>query len=202
MIVKIVGLIRGTRRTLMATIFERLDDKLREFIGRQPVFFVATSPLQGDGHINLSPKGYDAFRILDDQTVAYLDLMGSGIETVAHVKENGRIVIMFCSFDSTPKILRLHGRGEAIEPGHPEFDSLVGLFPKLAGTRSVIKVHVNRIADSCGWGVPLMEFKEHRRTLVEWAENSNAKMPPEKILEIKKKYNGQSIDALPGLNFH
>ena len=119
----------------MGKIFEAIDDKLRAFIEKQQMFFVGSAPLSGDGLINISPKGLDAFRIIDEHTVAYLDLGGSGIETVAHSKENGRVVIMFCAFDGPPKIVRLHGRAEVHEPGSAIYDELVALFPEMPGTR-------------------------------------------------------------------
>ena len=146
----------------MGKVYDRINESLTEFIQRQQMFFVATAPLVGDGHINLSPKGLDAFRILDDQTVAYADLVGSGIETVAHLKENTRIVLMFCSFEGRPNIVRLHGRGEAIEPAHAEFPSLRARFPEYIGLRTIIRVHCTRISDSCGLGVPLFEYRGQR----------------------------------------
>jgi len=142
----------------MGKLYESIDDSLVEFIQAQKMFFVATAPLSGDGLVNVSPKGLDSFRVLDSQTVAYADLTGSGIETVAHLKENGRIVIMFCSFDQTPKILRLHGRGDVIERSHADFAQLQSLFPEYIGLRSFIRIRCERISDSCGWGVPRYEF--------------------------------------------
>lgn len=179
----------------MAHVFEGIEPKLAEFIEKQNVFFVATAPLAAEGHVNLSPKGLDSFRILDPHTVAYLDMTGSGIETVAHLRENGRIVIMFCSFEGGPKILRLHGKGVPYEAGEPGFDELVHLFPKMLGTRSIIKINVERVADSCGYAVPLMNFKEHRRTLNDYAENMGA----ERIAQAQQKHNRVSIDGIPGL---
>lgn len=179
----------------MGRVFETLEPALAEFIERQKVFFVASAPAGSEGHVNLSPKGFNAFRILDPKTVAYLDLMGSGIETVAHLRENGRICIMFCSFEGAPKIVRLHGRGEVFESGEAEFEKLAPLFPKLAGARSIVRVLVERIADSCGWGVPLYQFQSDRDTY----EKAISAFPPEKAEQYKQSHNAESIDGLPGL---
>jgi predicted pyridoxine 5'-phosphate oxidase superfamily flavin-nucleotide-binding protein len=173
-----------------------IDDKMREFIRAQRVFFVATAPLKADGLVNLSPKGHDTFAVIDEKTVAYLDLVGSGIETVAHVKENGRIVVMFCAFEGPPNILRLQGRGEVIEAGSSEFAGLVARFPPRDGVRSVIRVRLQRVADSCGFGVPLMEYKGERTRMAEWCQ----KKGPEGITEYKQRKNRVSLDGLPGLN--
>lgn len=179
----------------MGKTYDRIDDKLTAFIEQQEMFFVATAPLAADGLVNLSPKGLDSFRILDDHTVAYLDLTGSGIETVAHVKENGRIVIMFCAFAGRPMILRLHGRGTAFEEGDPRFDALKGQFPDHPGARSIIQVAVERIADSCGWAVPLYDFKEQRTQLIRYAEQQGEAA----IRKAKAEWNAKSLDGLPGL---
>src|SRR4029077_20801999 len=128
------------------------------FIRAQHVFFVATAPLSASGHVNLSPKGLDQFTILDPRTVASLDLTGSGVETIAHLRENSRITICFCAFEGPPKILRLYGRGDVIFPADAEFGALVAPFPAYVGTRSVVRVAVDRIADSCGYGVPEYRF--------------------------------------------
>jgi hypothetical protein len=183
------------REDPMARVYEQIDESLKTFIEAQQMFFVATAPLSGDGLVNLSPKGLDSFRILDPHTVAYLDLVGSGVETVAHVRENGRIVLMFCAFEGKPNIVRLHGRGQAIEPGHPEFDGLRALFPPFPGTRSLLKIAVSRIADSCGYGVPLYLFEGHRSQLGDWAERKGA----EGLRAYKHEKNRVSLDGLPGL---
>lgn len=138
----------------MAKTYEKIDDKLADWIKQQHLFFVATAPLTRDGHINCSPKGGDSFRVLDPVTVAYQDLTGSGAETIAHLRENGRVVIMFCAFDGAPRIVRLHGRGEALAPGHADFASLAARFPQHLGTRAFIRITVSRISDSCGYAVP------------------------------------------------
>jgi Pyridoxamine 5'-phosphate oxidase len=152
----------------MATVFESITPHQREWIARQAMFFVATAPLSAEGHVNVSPKGpIGSFGILDDHTVAYLDVTGSGIETIGHLRENGRIVIMFCAFAGPPRILRLHGRGEAILAGDERFDALQSRLQleNLSideAQRALIVVHVTRIADSCGYGVPLMTFEGMR----------------------------------------
>jgi hypothetical protein len=179
----------------MGSVFAELNDKLRELIAAQHVFFVATAPLAAEQHLNLSPKGLDAFRVLDDKTVAYLDLVGSGIETAAHLRENGRIVIMFCAFTGTAKILRLYGRGRVVEPQDAEWQSLAPQFPDYPGARSIVVVDLERIADSCGWGVPQYEYVGERTQLVDYSD----KLGPEKLAEYKAKKNARSIDGLPGL---
>ena len=180
----------------MAKTFSGIDDKLAGFLADQPVFFVATAPTGGDGHINLSPKGVlGTFRILDPLTVAYLDFVGSGIETVAHLRDNGRIVIMFCAFSGRPRIVRLHGQGVAVLPGDPEWESLAGCFPPAPGARSVIKVTLDRLSDSCGFGVPLMTYQEDRTELPAWAVRKGE----EGLIEYQAQKNALSIDGLPGL---
>ncbi|CAN5204574.1 pyridoxamine 5'-phosphate oxidase family protein [soil metagenome] len=179
----------------MARTYETIDAGLAEFLESQPVFFVATAPLAGDGHVNVSPKGHDTLRVLDPTTVAYLDLTGSGVETVAHLRENGRITIMVCAFQGKPRIVRLHGRGTAVVPGDEGFDDLVGRFPKLAGTRSVIVVAVERVSSSCGYAVPLMTPAKERTQLKAWAERKG----PDALVEYRAEKNATSIDGLPGL---
>lgn len=178
----------------MGKQYETLED-LRSFIDKQKMFFVATAPLAADGLVNLSPKGLDTFRILDANTVAYLDLVGSGVETIAHLRENGRIVILFCAFDGYPKIVRLHGRGEALEAGTAEFSELAGLFPTLPGTRSIIRVSCQRISDSCGFGVPRYDFVTDRSQLTASAERKGV----EGLESYKREKNARSLDGLPGL---
>lgn len=180
----------------MGKLYPTIDNDLREFLLRQPLFFVATAPLAENGHVNLSPKGLDSFRVLTDTTVAFADLTGSGVETIAHLKENGRIVFMFCAFEGPPKIVRLHGRGEAIQPGDAEFNELSAAFAPLPGLRSIIRVACDRISDSCGFGVPLMEFQGHRDQLTNWA----SKKGEEEVSDYRRRKNRTSIDGLPGLN--
>jgi hypothetical protein len=180
----------------MRRVVPIIDDKLAEFIRQQPMFFVATAPRSAEGHLNLSPKGLDSFRILDERTVAYLDLVGSGIETVAHLKENGRIVVMFCALAGPPKIVRLHGRGEVIEPHQEEFATLRPLFPNHGGVRSIIRIHCDRIAHSCGYGVPQYEFRGQRTQLLDWAEGKG----PEALEQYQREKNARSVDGLPGVS--
>ena len=179
----------------MGKIHERLDGKLIEFIGSQHMFFVGTAPDSPEGHLNISPKGLDTFRILGPKSVAYLDLTGSGIETVAHLRQNGRITIMFCAFEGRPLILRLHGRGRVVEPGDTEWVGLIARFPEYPGVRSVIVVDVERVADSCGFAVPLYEYRGERSQLIAYAE----KKGPEGMEQYKAQKNRASIDGIAGL---
>lgn len=173
-----------------------IDDAARQFIQAQRMFFVATAPLGPAGHLNLSPKGLDTFRILDDNTVAYLDFTGSGVETIAHLKENGRIVIMFCAFDGPPNILRLHGYGRVVEPHEAGFPILLSQFPNYEYPRSIIVVKVERVANSCGFGIPLMKHEGERTQLTAWAK----KKGPEGLNKYHKEKNSRSIDGLAGLS--
>src|SRR5215213_4341186 len=160
----------------MGRIYDRIDDHQRAWIARQPLFFVGTAPLDGAGHVNLSPKGpIGTLRVLDDHTVAYLDVVGSGAETIAHLRENGRIVVMLCAFAGPPRILRLHGRGTVLVPGTDAFDELLDGAgfeePSVeAARRAIVRVEVERIADSCGYGVPLMAFEGTRPHHGLWAD--------------------------------
>lgn len=150
----------------MGKVHESIDHKLRAFIERQPVFFVATAPLSGEGHVNVSPRGLPGtFAVLDERTFAWLDVTGSGSETIAHLRENGRVTVMFCAFEGPPNIVRLHGRGRIVTTYDPEFDGVARHFERKPGTRAVIVVDVERVSDSCGWGVPLMAFEGHRDLL-------------------------------------
>ncbi|MEQ8819702.1 MAG: pyridoxamine 5'-phosphate oxidase family protein [Sumerlaeia bacterium] len=175
----------------MSNWHENLDEKLVAFIESQPVFFTASAPLAG-GRVNVSPKGMDTFRVLDDRTVAYLDLTGSGNETAAHLRENGRLTIMMCNFQPPPLILRLYGQGQVIGMNHPRWAELAPLFPQLLGTRQIILLPIDSIQTSCGYGVPRMEFFEERQTLVKYWENQ----PDGAIPEYWKKKNLTSIDGL------
>jgi hypothetical protein len=176
-------------------VFSDLDERNAAFIQAQRVFFVATAPLEEDGLLNLSPKGLDTFRILDPHTVAYLDLIGSGIETVAHLRENGRIVLMFCAFEGPPRILRLHGHGTVVLPEAEDFATLVENFPAYPGVRSVIKVTLARISDSCGFGIPRYTFETERSQLQAWA----TKLGPEALQTYQEEENRTSVGGLPGL---
>jgi hypothetical protein len=167
------------------------------FILDQKVFFVATAPLDAAGHVNLSPKGIDgSFAVLGPGEVAYLDYTGSGVETIAHLRENGRIVLMFCAFEGSPKILRLHGTGSVIWPGDEAFAKLRSrLKAPPEGERSIILVNVTRVATSCGWGVPVMKYESDREKLIAWSSEKG----PDGLAEYRQKNNAMSLDGLPGL---
>lgn len=175
----------------MAQFFDRLNESLREFIGEQPIFFVATAP--HDGRINLSPKGMDTLRCLDDSRVAYLDLTGSGNETAAHLKDDGRITVMFCSFTRRASILRLYGVGRTVPAGSAEWESLIGLFPELPGARQLIVIDIRSVQTSCGYAVPEMTFVRERQTLRKWAEGKGETG----LAEYRQAKNVVSIDGLP-----
>lgn len=179
----------------MATVHPSIDDALARWILQQHVFFVSTAPLDAGGLINCSPKGLDSLAILDPNSVAYLDMTGSGAETIANLKENGRIVIMFCAFDGPAQIVRLHGQGHVIEPHHPDFEHLRSHLPDLPGVRSIIRVDVSRVSDSCGYGVPKYEYQEQRPTLVKWAAGKG----PEGIAAYQAKNNRISLNGLPAV---
>jgi hypothetical protein len=176
-------------------LHESISGRLREFIESQHVFFVATAPLSADGHVNVSPKGLDTLRVIDERTVAYLDLTGSGAETVAHLRENGRITLMFCAFDGPPNIVRLHGRGRHVAAGDDEFDSWAGRFAPHPGMRGVVVVDVGRVSDSCGYAVPLMSFERDRDLLDSWSE----KRGHDGLARYRAEKNATSIDGLPAL---
>lgn len=181
----------------MGKVFEGIDHRNRKFIEAQHLFFVATAPLSTDGFVNLSPKGLEGLAVLDEHTVAYLDFMGSGIETVAHLRENGRIVLVFCAFDGPPRILRLHGKGEVFEPGDDGWGDLAGRFEKGCDriARSIVKVRVERVSDSCGYGVPLYDHRGDRKQLFEWGDRKD----DAKLAGYRRDYNARSLDGLPGL---
>ena len=182
----------------MGKIYNKIDDKSANWIEQQRMFFVATAPISGEGLVNLSPKGLDSFRILDAHTVAYLDLTGSGIETIAHVKENARITIMFCAFEGPPKILRIHGHGEVIEKSNPRFNSLISKFIKFKSARAIIVIKIKRVANSCGYGIPVYYYQQQRDTLIKWAENKGERG----IRAYRKEHNEQSLDKLKGLEMN
>lgn len=179
----------------MADSHASITPDLADFIGRQRLFFVATAPLDADGHVNLSPKGHDTLRVLDESTVAYLDLTGSGVETIAHLRENGRITIMLCAFEGNPNIVRLYGRGEAVLPGDERFDDLASRFAPMPGTRAVILVEVDKVTTSCGYAVPQYAYEGERSRLHEWAETRGA----DGLVAYRASKNATSIDGLPGL---
>jgi hypothetical protein len=167
------------------------------FILEQKLFFVATAPLDAQGHVNLSPKGIDgSLAVLGPMEVAYLDYTGSGVETIAHLRENGRIVLMFCAFEGEARILRLHGRGSVIQPTDEAFAALRSRFAApVGGERSIIRVAVTRVSSSCGWGVPEMKYQRDRKKLIDWSiDKGNAG-----LAEYRRKNNAQSLDGLAGL---
>lgn len=173
-----------------------IPDRLAHWVLTQPVFFVATAPLDREGFVNCSPKGLTgSFVVIDESTVAYLDLTGSGIETVAHVRENSRIVIMFCAFEGKPNIVRFYGKARVVAADCDEFPDLAKRFPSRPGIRSIIVIDVVRVSESCGFGVPLMEYVGDRDLLVRDAE----KKGPEKLASYRLEKNATSIDGLPGL---
>ena len=177
----------------MAQFLPALTPELREFIARQHLFFTASAPTSAGGRVNCSPKGMDTFRVLSDSEVAYLDLTGSGNETAAHLRENGRITLMFCAFHDKPLILRLYGHGEAIHPRDAAWDALVRHFHELPGQRQIIRVRIESVQTSCGFAVPLYVFEGHRDLLTKWAE----KKGEAGLREYWEKKNTKSIDGLP-----
>lgn len=180
----------------MSKVFPLIDAKIAAWVEKQQMFFVSTAPLAGEGMVNCSPKGMDTFRILDDNTVAYLDLTGSGAETIAHLRENGRIVIMMCAFEGPPKIFRFHGQGSVLERGTPEYELLMDRFTDYSGARSIIKIDVNRISDSCGYSIPLYEYQGDRDVLLKWADKKGG----EGVKAYQKENNQRSLDGLPALD--
>ena len=189
----------------MGRLYDTIDDTLAGWIAKQRLFFVATAPTDADGHLNLSPKGaMDTFCVLNPTTVAFLDLMGSGIETVAHLRENGRIVVMFCAFEGPPKIVRLHGRGRVVQRDQPESDTVLTAFEPnteiMEVLRSIIVVEVTRITDSCGFVVPRMAFIEDRQQLFRWADVQRRKNGAGWKQDYARANNRVSIDGLAGLD--
>ncbi|MEM9302952.1 MAG: pyridoxamine 5'-phosphate oxidase family protein [Pseudomonadota bacterium] len=181
----------------MGRLFDRIDADIRSWLDRQHLFFVATAPLAADGCINLSPKGHDALRVIDDQTLAWFDYGGSGIETLAHLRENGRIVIMLCAFEGPPKIFRFHGRGTVFTPADDGFEALAAHFDfSELGVRTIVRVDVKRIADSCGFGVPLFGYEGQRRTSIDYMRRKSA----DEIRDYFERNNAASIDGLPAMS--
>src|SRR3954471_832271 len=189
----------------MAREYDGIDQHWRDWIARQPLFFVGSAPLTGDGHVNISPKGPGGtLRVLDERTVAYLDVTGSGAETIAHLRENGRIVVMWCAFEGPPKILRLHGRGEVVTLGDPRFDELFARcgFDELGppeARRAVILVHVARIADSCGYGVPLMSYECERPHHNASVQKKLRVGGEDALIDYQREKTPASLDGLPGV---
>ena len=179
----------------MAKTYDGIDEGLAAWLAQQPVFFVATAPLSAEGHVNLSPRGLDCFSVLGPRQVAWVDLTGSGVETIAHLQENGRIVLMWCAFSGPPKIVRLHGRGRVGLPGSPEYETVTSQHPEHLSTRAVVVVDVERVSDSCGYGVPLMELVGERDQIPRWARSKG----PEGVVAYRAEKNAVSLDGLPGL---
>ncbi len=180
----------------MGKQYDSIDENIQRWMARQKMFFVGSAPLAGDGLINISPKGHDALRVLDERTLAYLDFGGSGAETIAHIRENGRIVIMMCAFDGPPKIFRFYGHGEIITPLDNAFAELAAGFEVPGvGTRAIIKIHVERIQDSCGYGIPNYDFTGHRDSSQNWLKTHDVAS----IRDYQVAKNLNSLDGLPAM---
>jgi hypothetical protein len=176
--------------------YDQLDERLRGWIVDQRLFFVATAPSGPGGHVNLSPKGHaDTFTILDGRTVAYLDLTGSGAETIAHLRDNGRITLMFCAFSGPPRILRLYGRGRLVVPGDDRWEEVAARLPARRRARAVVVVEIERIADSCGYAVALYDYAGERDLLDQWAGRKDDAA----LAAYRAQHNHKSIDDLPAL---
>ncbi len=177
----------------MAKVHAAITPEIAEFIGRQHMFFVGTAPLSAEGHVNLSPKGLDCFRVLGPQQVGYMDVIGSGNETAAHLLENGRITFMFCAFEGPPNILRLYGTGRAVLPGTDAWAALAQVFAVVPSTRQIIVAEIARVQTSCGFGVPEYSYAGERDMHFKWADKKSAA----ELAEYQEKYNTRSIDGLP-----
>jgi Pyridoxamine 5'-phosphate oxidase len=190
----------------MGKVFEAIDERLERWIAAQPMFFVGTAPLDAEGHVNVSPKGpIESLRVLGPRRVAYLDTVGSGAETIAHLRENGRIVIMLCAFAGPPRIVRLHGRGDVVPASDPAFEELVvscgfSVDGPPETRRSIVVVSLARIADSCGYSVPLMQFEGHREHFDLWAAKRLRVGGPDALLDYQREKNAASIDGLPAVD--
>lgn len=176
---------------MMGKLYAQLTDDLADFIQQQKLFFVGTAT--NDGRVNVSPKGLDTLRVVTEDRIVWLNLTGSGNETAAHLCENGRITLMFCAFEGDPLILRLYGHARAFHPRDTEWNSLITLFPAIPGARQIIDVSVDLVQTSCGFGVPLFEFKSDRDQLKEWAE----KKGPEGIRKYWEEKNHTSLEGKP-----
>lgn len=178
----------------MAKVYDAIEGRIREFIEAQQLFFVATAPLAAGGHINLSPRGIPGtFAVLDERTFAWLDGTGSGSETIAHLRENGRVTVMFCAFDGPPNVVRLYGAGRVVTVYDEEYDALAARFTELPGARAVVVVDVERISDACGWGVPLMSYVGERELLQPFFERKGV----EGSADYRRRKNRRSVDGLP-----
>ena len=189
----------------MARTYDEIDDHMREWIARQPMFFVGTAPLAGDGHVNVSPKGPGGtLRVLGPDRVAYLDIVGSGAETIAHLRENGRVVVMFCAFEGPPRIVRLHGRGEVVLPDDPRYEPLIdeAAFEEATvpeARRAIVLVDVTRIGSSCGYGVPLMDYAGERPHTDASTRKRLRTKGPDAVVQYQQEHNLESIDGLPAV---
>jgi hypothetical protein len=181
----------------MGKIYENISPEIAAWVAGQPLFFVATAPLSEEGHVNCSPKGLDTFRVLGPLTVAYADLTGSGAETAAHLRENGRIVLMFCAFEGPPRIVRFHGHGEVIVPGSEAWPDLSSQFPPHPSMRAIVRIVVTRVSDSCGFGVPHMQLVGDRDVIDRWVETKGL----ENLPAYRKEKNARSVDGLPTADF-
>jgi hypothetical protein len=179
----------------LGKLYDQITPDLVRWLGEQKVFFVATAPLAADGLLNCSPKGMDTFRVLGPREVAYLDLTGSGIETIAHLRENGRVVFTFCAFAGSPRIVRLHGTGQVLMGGASDYEGLRALFTDYPGARAVIRARLSRISDSCGYAVPRYDYAQDRDALVRWAESKGT----EGLAHYRREKNARSLNDLPGL---
>ena len=177
----------------MAKLYDQITDELAEFIRAQPMFFVASAPLSADGHVNLSPKGLDCFRILSPHRVAYMDGTGSGNETSAHLEESGRITFMFNAFSGPPRILRLYGQGRVVLAGQGDWTTLATQFPPILGARQIIVADITRVQTSCGFGVPEMTFVGYRDMMHRWAETTGETG----VVHYQRGNNMTSMDGLP-----
>lgn len=180
----------------MSKLLASIEPEIAAWIAEQPVYFVATAPLAANAHVNVSPKGGDSFRVLGPLEAAYQDYTGSGAETAAHLRENGRIVVMFCAFKGSPRILRLHGRGTVITTNDTRFGGLAGHFPANPGTRAIVHIDVDRVTTSCGYSVPLLDFRGRRDALDKWSSTKG----PEELREYRHLKNRHSIDGLPAFD--
>ena len=181
----------------MSKVHDGIEPRLRAWIEAQHMFFIGTAPLAADGHINISPRGTPGtFAVLDEHTVAWLDLTGSGAETIAHLRENGRIVVMFCGFEGPPQTVRLHGRGRVVVPADPEWTALSANFAARLGARAIVVVDVSRVSDSCGFSVPRFDFIGDRDLLERWTQQRD----DADLAEYWATRNAESIDGLPSLS--
>lgn len=179
----------------MGQVFDGIDAALAQWIAAQPLWFVATAPLAANGHVNVSPRGVDSLSVLGPHRLGWLDLTGSGVETIAHLRENARICLMWCSFDRKARVVRVHGRGRVALPREPEYDEVAALHPPHPSARAVVVVDVERVSDSCGFGVPVMDLVEERDLL----RPAAGKRGPEGLAAYRATKNALSLDGLPGM---